>query len=736
MPVTIQGQLERITYYNEENNYTVARLQVKGHRDLVTAVGCLAGVNLGETLELEGEWVFHEKFGRQFKFYKYTSVAPATVNGIEKYLSSGLIRGIGPVFAQRIVDRFGLQTLEVIENGIDQLQQVEGIGPKRLEKIARAWQEQREVKDIMIFLQSYGVGATHATKIYKTYGRDAIARVKENPYRLATDIEGIGFITADKIARSLGVEPNSIIRAEAGVVYVLNQFVGEGHVYYPYEALVAACQEILKVEREIVTEAIARLYEAKRIVIEDINEDLDAFKENYKAVYLPAYHTAETGIAQKLYEVIHRPHSLRPINVEKALKWIEEKLGIQLAENQKKAISLATQNKVLVITGGPGTGKTTIVRAIVNIFSELRCRILLAAPTGRAAKRLFEATGWEAKTIHRLLQFNFAKGGFLRNQKNPLDVDVLIVDEASMIDCILMYHLLKAIPSHTILIIVGDVNQLPSVGAGNVLRDIIDSKKVEVIELNKIFRQEEDSLIIVNAHRINEGQFPALPASDKNRLHDFYFIEESQPEKILDIIKDLCTKRVPEKFNLDPIGDVQVLTPVHRGEIGASNLNAELQNVLNPSSVTIVRGGRIFKLNDKVMQTRNNYEKDVYNGDIGKIVAIDQEDQEITVRYDSGEIKYAYSELDEIVHAYCISCHKSQGSEYPAVIIPIITQHYMLLQRNLLYTAVTRAKKLVVLVGTKKALSMAIHNNKIQHRYTYLRQRLVDARESEPFTLT
>lgn len=652
---------------------------------------------------------------------------PATVNGVEKYLGSGLIRGIGPAFAKRIVHTFGLETLNVIEQHPERLHEVEGIGPKRVDMIVRAWAEQREIKDIMIFLQSYGIGATHATKIYKRYGKEAIARVRDNPYCLATDIEGIGFITADKIARNLGIDLTSIVRAEAGIIYILNQFVEEGHVYYPYEALVTACMDTLKVDREIITQAMAKLYEAKRIHIEDINEDLAEFKENYKAVYLPAFHTAETGIARMFRMIKSRPSAIiKPIDAERALAWVEQSLQIELADKQREAVRLATQSKAMVITGGPGTGKTTIVNAIIKIFSQRTGKILLAAPTGRAAKRLSETTGCEAKTIHRMLEVSMGHGGFQRDQNNPLDADVLIVDEASMIDCLLMYHLLKAVPAHAVLILVGDVNQLPSVGAGNVLRDIINSGQVPVVELTEIFRQARNSLIIVNAHRVNQGDFPYLPALDKNKVSDFYFLEESDPTKIVELIKELCSNRIPARFGLDPVTDIQVLSPMHRGDVGASNLNGELQAVLNPSSVQITRGGRTFKLYDKIMQIKNNYEKDVYNGDIGRIIKIDPEDQEVVVAYPTAHVTYSYLDLDEIVLAYCSSIHKAQGAEYPAVVIPLVTQHYMLLQRNLLYTGITRAKKLVVLIGTKKALSIAIRNDKIQRRFTYLKRRLLD----------
>jgi exodeoxyribonuclease V alpha subunit len=576
----------------------------------------------------------------------------------------------------------------------------------------------------MLFLQSHGVSSGYAAKIYKQYGNGAIRIVQENPYRLATDIFGIGFITADKIAEKLGFAKDSEIRAEAGILYVLHELTDEGHVYYPYEPLIEKCKEILDIDREIIVKAFGTIAADKRIVIEDINQDPAEFQENNKAVYLAGYHIAEKNLAARLKTLINAPQSIRKIDAEKAIQWVQEKLSITLADKQVEAIKCAAKSKVMVITGGPGTGKTTIINAVLKIFSAIKTRLMLAAPTGRAAKRMSEATGHEAKTIHRMLEYNMRKGGFQKNEESPLDCQLLIVDEASMIDTLLMHHLMKAIPVTATFIMVGDVNQLPSVGAGNVLKDIIDSGIAPVVQLNEIFRQAKESSIIVNAHMINEGKIPNIKYS-QDKLDDFYFIQQEDPEEVLELIINLVKDRIPKRFGFDPINDIQVLTPMHRGIVGAANLNVELQKALNPGEEGLVRGGRNFRVNDKVMQITNNYDKEVYNGDIGRIASIDEEAQEVTVIVDDREVTYDYSDLDELVHAYAVSVHKSQGSEYPSVVIPILTQHYVLLQRNLLYTGVTRGKKLVILVGTKKAMAIAVRNNKTEKRYTLLKQRLM-----------
>ena len=719
MPV-IYGFLERITYYNEENDFLVAKLQEKGKRDLTTIVGNLSGINAGESLKLSGRWVHNKKFGEQFQVETFEITVPATVHGIKKYLGSGLIKGIGPVMAERITKKFALETLDIIEKTPERLSEVDGIGPKRIAMITKAWEEQKEIKEIMIFLQGHGVSATYSAKIYKQYGNESIGVVKENPYRLARDIHGIGFITADKIAQNIGIDPKSLVRAKAGVIYVLNQLTEEGHVYYPEADLIHKAEEILKVDQETISKAITELSREREIFLEEIDKE-----GNQKAVYLAPFYVAEVGIAQRLKGLKAFSSNIRPIHQEKAIEWVQQKLNIELAERQKEAVTLAASSKVLIITGGPGTGKTTIITAILKIFQQLKLRILLAAPTGRAAKKMSEATGWEAKTIHRLLEFSPQKRGFKKDQDDPLEADVIIIDETSMVDTLLMYNLLKAIPSQTHLILVGDVDQLPSVGPGNVLRDIIESGIFTVVRLTEIFRQAQESMIIVNAHRINQGEFPLLQVADRKEVTDFYFIQEEEPEEVLNSLITLCSERIPKRFGFHPVKDVQVLTPMHRGTIGVANLNLELQKTLNPDPAGITHGSRTFKIGDKVMQITNNYDKDVFNGDIGWISKINREDRELTIDFDGKPIIYDFSDLDEVVLAYAISVHKSQGSEYPAVVLPVMTQHYLLLQRNLIYTGITRAKKLVVLVGTKKALAIAIKNNKPQMRFTHLRERLM-----------
>lgn len=719
----LEGQIERVTYCNEETGYCVLQIRIRGRRELTTVVGSIMNPIPGEIIKMQGEWATHLKYGQQFKAAHYQCTTPTTVFGIEKYLGSGLIKGIGPVMAKRIVKKFKEETLDIIETSIKRLTEVPGIGEKRIAMIREAWIEQKEIRSVMIFLQSHGVSSGYASRIYKQYGQMSIKVVQENPYRLAMDIVGIGFVTADKIAGKLGFPPDSELRAEAGIIYVLHELADEGHVCFPYEAFMEQCRQILGIDQTIIEKVIAAVATRGDIVVEGSTVVDESFGADRRAVYLAGYYTAEIQLTARLKELLAAPKAARQIDAEIAIHWAQEKFAITFAPKQIEAIRSAATRKVLVITGGPGTGKTTIINAILKIYSAIKTRIILAAPTGRAAKRMAETTGHEAKTIHRLLEYSIQKRGFQRDGSNPLEGHLLIVDEASMIDTVLMHYLLKALPREATLILVGDVNQLPSVGPGNCLKDVIDSSVIPVVELNEIFRQAKESAIIVNAHRINEGMMPQFkPAEDK--LEDFYFVEMEDPQKVLEMIVLLVKNRIPTRFGLDAVDDIQVLTPMHRGVIGTANLNVELQKVLNPGEEGVYRGGQNFRVGDKVMQIRNNYDKEVYNGDIGRISRFDDELQEVAVLMDSREVLYDYSDLDELVLAYAVSVHKAQGSEYPAVVIPVLTQHYLLLQRNLIYTAVTRGKKLVVLVGTKKALAIAVKNNQTQKRFTLLKQRL------------
>jgi len=724
MLTELQGQLERITYRNEENHYTIAKLKVQGRRDLVTVVGSILTASPGEILRLKGSWEHHQKYGEQFKIASYESVVPATIKGIERYLGSGLIKGIGPVMAKRLVDKFGEETLAVIETQAERLQEVEGIGSKRIWMIKTAWEEQKEVRNVMLFLQGHEVSSSYAAKIYRQYGKESITIVRQNPYRLAQEIFGIGFLTADKIAEKLGIPKDSPLRAEAGVLHVLGHLSSEGHVFYPQGPLVEECEKILGVGRDIILRAVEKIAVEKKIVIEE--PPGNATGDEDRAVYLAEFLISEEWIARKLKEIAGHKADMLQIGRDAALQAAQKELGVTLALKQVQAVRDALEKKALVITGGPGTGKTTIIRAILKIYSGHGRKVMLAAPTGRAAKRLSESAGRDAKTIHRLLEYSPKQGGFKRNADLPLDADLVVIDESSMVDTILMHHLLKAVPANAALILVGDVDQLPSVGAGNVLRDIIDSGMIPTVKLDEIFRQSRESLIVINAHKINRGDFPVI-ASQKDALQDFYFIDLEDPEEVCKMILHMCRDKIPGKFGFHPVNDIQVLAPMHRGIVGAANLNVELQKHLNPSTDELIRGGKSFRTGDKVMQIRNNYDKDVYNGDIGRIISIDREDQEVCVDYDGKAVAYDFTELDEIVLAYAVSVHKAQGSEYPAVVMPVLTQHYMMLQRNLLYTAITRGRKLVVLIGTKKALAIAIRNNKPQLRYTRLKERLMGA---------
>lgn len=720
----IVGEIQKITYSNEETGYTVAQMKIKGSPFPVTVVGNILAPSSGETLHVTGSWSTHPRFGKQFKVESYSLKSPVTVKGIKNYLGSGLIQGIGSVMASRIVDKFGEKSLDIIDREPDELNKIEGIGPKRIEMIKNAWQDQRDIRDLMLFLQSHGIGPGPAVKIFKRYGHNAISILTRNPYKLATDVFGIGFLTADSIAEKLGFKKDAPMRVEAGVLFVLNQLTEDGHVYYPYDLLTSKCMEILKSPQDDISKAIKNLEQKKEIVLEKINGNTDTSRTEERAVYLLKYHRSEVDIANQLLRIINAKSLFPEINIEKAVQWVQKEIKINFAERQEKAVKTAASSKLLIITGGPGTGKTTVINAIIKIYRELGAKILQAAPTGRAAKRMNETTSYPAKTIHRALEYTPAKGIFLKNKDKPFEENVIIVDEVSMIDTILMSHFLDAVSDNATLIMVGDINQLPSVGAGNVLKDIINSKKIPSIELNEIFRQSGGSEIIVNAHKINSGSVPEI--NNDNINSDFFFIEQNNPEKVLNIIIQLVSKRIPNRFGFDPFNDIQVLSPMHKGIVGTGSLNKELQNALNPADAKLIKGERSFRENDKVMQLKNNYDKDVYNGDIGKIVSITSETQKVTIFCDHRLVEYEYSEMDELTLAYAVSVHKSQGSEYPAVIIPLLTQHFILLQRNLIYTAVTRGKKLVVIVGSRKALTMGIKNDHIAERYTNLSNRIKD----------
>jgi exodeoxyribonuclease V alpha subunit len=736
----ISGSVERITYYNEENGYTVLRLKPDSRgmlpykyprrgQDLITVVGNLPELNPGEWLKLTGRWGSHPKHGRQFQADLCEQSLPATTEGIKRYLGSGLIRGVGPVMAERIVNKFGEQALDVIEFEPKRLREVLGIGAKRIKSINKAWEEQRAIKDVMIFLQSHGVSTGLAIKIYKKYGENSLAVVQNTPYRLVNDVYGIGFKTADKIAQALGLAHDDPGRIEAGIAYTLNRMADEGHVYVPQESLEPEASTILSLEQEKIATVINQLENNEYIKRETITYEIGrtvtepaAVKEE-KAVYLTPFYFSEIGVTNRIQRMLDHPTSrltgLRFSNVVQNRRPAREL--IRLTPQQEVAVQTAVNQKVTILTGGPGTGKTTTLRTLLDLLDSHKRTYALASPTGRAAKRLAEATGREAKTIHRLLEFKPGEG-FGRHEDNPLTVDMVVIDEASMLDLVLTNNLLKAVSPDSHLLLVGDVDQLPSVGAGDVLRDLIDSEVTAVIRLDTIFRQAGNSLIVRNAHRINSGQMPDTPKD----AADFFLFVKQEPDEAAELLVDIVKTRIPRKFNLNPFDDVQVLSPMYNGSVGVSNLNQQLQQALNPGGRKVERrlGGRVFRVGDKVMQTVNNYDKNVYNGDIGRITAMDPVQQTMTLSIDGAPVIYDFLEADEIVHAYAISVHKSQGSEYPCVVIPVMTQHYMMLQRNLLYTAVTRARKFVILVGTRRAIAIAIKNNRVTERHTALDWRL------------
>ena len=699
--------VERITYQNAENGYSVMKVKVKGYDDLVTLVGNLLEVPAGSVLLCEGEWRVDKRYGQQFQCETWEEVMPATAYGIEKYLGSGLVKGIGPKFAKLIVGHFGTDTIEVIETDIERLYEVPGIGKKRVEKIRESWEKQKDIKNVMLFLQGFGVSTAYAAKIYRQYGKESIDKVKENPYRLADDIWGIGFKTADGIARKMGYEMNDERRLRSGLIYTLNQLADEGHCYAEEEQLIATARQLLEADEECIHTAMTHAIETEDLMLDGTG------------IYLPPFYYAECGTANRLSTLVHTKEVGSIFTARFDLAKLQRETGIEYDEVQVEAIRQAIASKVMVLTGGPGTGKTTTTKAIIAALQSAGMRILLAAPTGRAAKRMSEATGMEAKTIHRLLEYN-PQDGYKRNDENPLEGDALIVDECSMIDIILMNNLTKALPTTMRLVLVGDIDQLPSVGAGNVLRDIIDSGVIPVVRLTRIFRQAQTSRIVMSAHAINRGCFPDI----SNGQHtDFFFMKQEEPEKVAETIVSLVRDRLPKAYR-QPAANIQVLTPMQRGVVGAANLNMALQQALNHNTAALVRGGYTYKEGDRVMQLRNNYDKDVYNGDLGYVRSVDMEERTLTVDFDGQMVEYEASELDELTLAYATTIHKSQGSEYPIVVMPVLMTHYVMLQRNLIYTGITRAKKICVLVGQTKALAYAIHNMKVLKRNTRLKKRL------------
>lgn len=792
----LRGVVERITYHNEETGYTVAKVTPEkrgatafGRAYEIPVVGNMLGVNVGESVELSGRWTIHAEYGKQFVVESMRTVLPATVAGIEKYLGSGLIRGVGPVTAKRIVKHFGVETLVIIEEQPDRLNEVPGVGRVRTQMITAAWAEQKAIKEVMLFLQSHGVSTSLATKIYKFYGDNAIGVVRQDPYRLARDIFGIGFLTADRIAQAMGLAPDAPERVAAGIAYALNQATDEGHVYLPTPELVRQSVELLAVTPQQIGLGLVRLWgedqvkvaltpgavelplplappppadaipqliaEQGQLYAAATPAQAEALLQTEHAIYLTGLYYSEVGVAGRIKRLLRDGQSpfdhfrLRGYDWIGAFAAAERQHGLTLAPQQHAAIRAALTHRVTILTGGPGTGKTTSIRVLLQLCAAHHHQVLLTAPTGRAAKRLAETTGREAKTIHRLLEFKPAEGmAFQRNEENPLEGDLLIVDEASMLDLVLTNHLLKAIPPGMHLLLVGDVDQLPSVGAGNVLKDLIaaleamnsgrpltapglaDGLPSAVVRLQTIFRQEAGSYIITNAHRINAGE---LPTVDNDQATDFFLFRTEEPERAAQLCVELVQSRIPKRFAI-PSQDIQVLSPMHRGAVGVGALNEALQVAVNPPLAGRLErriGNRAYRVGDRVMQIRNNYDKEVYNGDMGIIQAMDMELQKVTVTVDGRPVVYDFLELDELVHAYAISIHKSQGSEFPAVVIPILTSHYMLLQRNLLYTAVTRAKRLVVLVGQPKAIAMAVRNNKVAERFTGLAERLTDGAVSE-----
>ena len=709
----LAGAVERVTFHGEDSGFCVLRVKARGHRELVTVVGHAAAVAAGEWITASGEWINDRTYGPQFRSRFLKATAPTSTEGIEKYLGSGMIRGVGPVYAKKLVRAFGEGVFDVIESEPGRLREVGGIGPVRAKRITAAWAEQKAVREIMMFLHGHGVGTARAVRIFRTYGADAVQVMSENPYRLARDIRGIGFRTADAIAMRLGIGKSAMIRLRAGVAHALTEAMDDGHCGLPAEELRPATAGLLEAPEDLVRTAIEEELAAGNVAADRVGET--------PCVFLAGLHRAERGIAERLHRIAAGPLPWPRIDADKALPWIERRIGLELAPSQIGAIRLALASKVLVVTGGPGVGKTTIVNAILRILAAKGARLLLCAPTGRAARRMTETSGLEARTIHRLLEVDPSSGGFRRDAEHPVDCDLLVVDEASMVDVPLMHALVKAVPDRAALLIVGDIDQLPSVGPGQVLADIIGSGAVPVVRLTEVFRQAAESRIIVNAHRINAGVVPELDPPEA--ISDFYFVPADDPESAVPRVLELVRTRIPRRFGLDPVRDIQVLCPMNRGGVGARSLNIELQAVLNPAGERRVeRFGWTFARGDKVMQVENDYDKDVYNGDIGRVDDVDPDLGEVMVRFDGRVVAYGFGELDALVPAYATTIHKSQGSEYPAVVIPLMTQHYVMLRRNLLYTGVTRGKRLVVLVGQRKAIAIAVKAASGRRRWSKLRE--------------
>ncbi len=716
---TISGEVLSIVFYSPDEEFVVARLKSRGEPVPVTIVGNLGRIAPGVELTLSGNWRVHPRFGRQFQVMHFTQNLPATEVGIKKYLSSGLIKGIGPVIAERLLKRFGEDVLFVLDREPERLLEVPGIGEKTLEKIKNSWEEQREIRNIILFLQEHEIAPSFAVKIFKAYGRESLKRLREDPYQLAYDIRGIGFKTADKIALKLGFPEDSPKRVEAAVIYSLFKLSEGGHLFYPRERLIEVVTKVLELgNRDLIEDALASLLEKKRIYIEYLEE------RSIEAVYLRHFYRWEVEISSRLAHMLLSCSVSQQVNILSLLEKIESQSGIRLSKEQRDAVIGACTNKVFIITGGPGTGKTTIIRFIARLLKEMGATLRLAAPTGRAAKRLSEATFFPASTIHRLL--GFGKGGeFQYNEERKLKINCLIIDETSMVDCHLFYNLLRALPISSRLILIGDVNQLPPVGPGNLLRDMIESGCIPMQRLTTIYRQAKESMIVINAHRINQGKFPVRSKRQPPEC-DFFWVEEEDPARVQRAILQMVCDRIPRVYGLDPVRDVQVLSPMHRGEVGTGELNRLLQERLNPSrpSSPVLRG---FRKGDKVIQLSNNYEKEVFNGDMGVIAEIDPEEREAMVDFDGRLVLYDSTDLDEIALAYCISIHKAQGSEYPAVLFPVMLQHYIMLQRNLIYTALTRAKRLAIIFGGRKAMAIGLRNVTKDERFTYLRERIIRA---------